>query len=201
LQDIAFDPNTGRIYSYLPQVGKVAYFDPATGIPTLICMPNANPRAKELSGLFFGMDGILYILTIDGKYYAGNVITGMVSPITQTTLPLLNNNLRGDMASCVPALAGRISRSALSKTSSIEAFPNPIRQNMLLLKIKPEKASRGSEIVITDSKGFVVLKKKADLIDGMNQLRVDISNLPKGLYILSTVDAQHNSTQTKFMRE
>jgi hypothetical protein len=48
-----------------------------------------------------GDDGKLFILTIDGKYYKGNPDNGVVSLIAQTTLPLLGNNLRGDMASCV----------------------------------------------------------------------------------------------------
>jgi hypothetical protein len=108
-QDIAYNPANGNIYTFLPGAGtaptpgKIVRFNPSSNSPSLICIdpPAPNTPTMDLSGLFFGKDTALYILTIDGNYYKGDVATGEISLITQTALPLLSNNLRGDMASCV----------------------------------------------------------------------------------------------------
>ncbi|HXB05657.1 MAG TPA: hypothetical protein VNW04_01040, partial [Puia sp.] len=108
LQDIAFNPANGHIYTYFrapgttPTTGILAWFDPAAGIPSFTCMIPAQPNipTNDLSGLYFGSDSALFILTTDGKYYKGDVNTGMISLVAQTALPLENGNLRGDMASC-----------------------------------------------------------------------------------------------------
>ncbi|HXB95125.1 MAG TPA: hypothetical protein VNU70_08200, partial [Puia sp.] len=108
LQDIAFNSANGNIYTYFrapgaaPTPGLIAWFNPADN-PTLTCMPPAqlNVPTDDLSGLYFGNDSSLFILTIDGKYYKANTTSGMISLVAQTSLPLLNGNLRGDMASCV----------------------------------------------------------------------------------------------------
>jgi hypothetical protein len=60
-----------------------------------------NPQLANLAGMFFGPQNVLYILTTDGKYYAGNIFSGVITEVTQTQLPLISGNLRGDMASCV----------------------------------------------------------------------------------------------------
>src|SRR4030095_7087477 len=97
-----FDRN---IYSFFPAIGggKIAWFNPTSVKPAFTCInpSQQNITTTDLSGLFFSMDSSLLILTIDGKLYKGNVGTGIIKLVTQTTLPLQNNNLRGDMASCV----------------------------------------------------------------------------------------------------
>lgn len=201
LQDIAFDAATGRMYTYFPQTGKLAFFYPSLAEPMMFCLNNAptNTPAKDLAGLYFGKDGLLYILTVDGNYYTGKTTTGEVTLVTKTTLPLLNGNLRGDMASCVPPTT--ITNPIYPRSPFIWAYPNPIKNNLLLVKIQAPKASLGSDIQITDSKGFIMLRKKADFTEGINQLMIDIGRLPKGIYILSATDVQRNKTYTKFLRE
>ena len=133
LQDIAFNIGDGSIYTFLPGIGgangKIASFDPSNSSPQFNCISPAtpNPATADLAGLFFGPDTSLFILTTDGKYYKGNVQTGTISLVTQTTLPLENGNLRGDMASCTgkkqlqsfkgcPGLAVAITRPGINST-------------------------------------------------------------------------------------
>ena len=133
LQDIAFNPANGAIYTFLPGIGgvngKIAWFNPNNVVPLINCItpPAPNPATADLSGLFFAADTSLKILTTDGKYYTGNVHTGAITLVTQTTLPLLNNNLRGDMASCLgkkklrpfdgcPGLALAVTRPGFNST-------------------------------------------------------------------------------------
>jgi len=108
LQDIAFNPFDGHIYTFMPgpgrtpAPGKIAWFNPVDS-PTFNCINPAQPNipTRDMAGLFFGKDSALYMLTIDGKYYKGNPHTGAISLVAQTALPLLDSNLRGDMASCI----------------------------------------------------------------------------------------------------
>lgn len=133
VQDIAFNPANRSLYTYLPGPngtgGKIAYFNPSAGTPSMTCINPAQPNipTTDLSGLFFNKDTALFILTIDGKYYKGNVTTGAIELVAQTTLPLENNNLRGDMASCLgikkpapfkgcPGLALAITRPGINST-------------------------------------------------------------------------------------
>ncbi|HLZ89699.1 MAG TPA: hypothetical protein VKQ52_20740, partial [Puia sp.] len=136
LQDIAYDPNNGNIYSYIrapgndPTPGLLAWFNPADS-PRFTCMmpAQANIPTHDLAGLYFGSDSSLFILTTDGKYYRGNVNTGMISLVTQTSLPLMNGNLRGDMASCAgkkplvafdncPGVSVAVTRTGINSTNS-----------------------------------------------------------------------------------
>lgn len=163
LQDIAWNPVNGNIYTYIPAPGtnptpgKMAWFNPNAANPAFTCIdpPQPNIPTNDLSGLYFGTDTMLYILTIDGKYYKGNVQTGTISLVTQTTLPLLNGNLRGDMASCAgkkatalvpftgcPGVSVAITRPGINSTvapyhiytitnaGAIQATGNPITQQM-----------------------------------------------------------------------
>jgi hypothetical protein len=107
LQDLAFDVSNGLIYTYLPGAngtgGTIGWFDPSSSDPVFNCITpsSPNPATADLSGLFFNVNNTLFILTTDGKYYKANVQTGSISLVTQTSLPLQDGNLRGDMASCV----------------------------------------------------------------------------------------------------
>ena len=157
LQDIAFNIGDGSIYTFLPGIGgangKIASFDPSNPSPQFNCISPAtpNPPTADLSGLFFSPDTSLFILTTDGKYYKGNVQTGAISLVTQTTLPLQNGNLRGDMASCLgkkqlhpfegcPGLALAITRPGINSTgghtrSILSILPMEIFRLLVILSI------------------------------------------------------------------
>jgi len=74
LQDIAFNPANGNIYTYFRAPGAtatpglLAWFNPANN-PTFTCMmpAQANIPTNDLSGLYFGADSALFILTTDGR--------------------------------------------------------------------------------------------------------------------------------------
>lgn len=108
LQDIAYNPINGNIYTYFrspaatPTSGVIGWFNPSVN-PTFTCMTPAqpNPPTDDLAGLYIGSDNALFILTIDGKYYKGDINTGTISQVAQTALPLESGSLRGDMASCI----------------------------------------------------------------------------------------------------
>jgi len=136
LQDIAFNPANGNIYTFIPApgtsptTGKIAWFNPENN-PVFTCMDPAQPNipTNDLSGLFFSDDGSLFILTTDGKYYKGDVNTGSIHLVAQSVLPLLNGNLRGDMASCTgkkqlvpftncPGVSVAITRPGINRTVS-----------------------------------------------------------------------------------
>jgi hypothetical protein len=131
-QDIAFNPADGRVYTYFPAAGKIAYFDLSSGELKCLTPATPNPTAQELAGLFIGSKGALYILTTDGKYYKGNMATGVVALVSQTNLPLESGRLRGDMASCLesggitqlraftgcPGIAVAITRPGLNNTQA-----------------------------------------------------------------------------------
>jgi len=204
LQDIAWNPVNGNIYTYIPAPGtnptpgKMAWFNPNVANPVFTCMdtPQPNTPTNDLSGLYFGMDSMLYILTIDGKYYKGNVQTGAISLVTQTTLPLLNGNLRGDMASCIGAMP---TARQDQPDNPARIAPNPVSGNQVLVEVQADENVR-VQVKIMDARGTYVKATAMDLAPGLNQFRLDLSGLRQGLYTAILTYPSGKRTVIKFIK-
>ena len=220
-QDIAYNPEDGRIYSYIqsapsPAPGKLASFRTGGRFLILHCINPEHPNepTQDLSGMHAGDDGKLFILTTDGKYYQGNPNNGAVSLIAQTDLPLLGNNLRGDMASCVKHKehhyyhreAGEIAENnndsdndAGDEELAVKVLPNPVGGDEVTVFVNsPDQTS--VELRVMDVSGNVNRTVKQSLIKGDNQLRVPVKNLKSGMYAIVLVFPSGRTSATKFIR-
>jgi len=216
LQDLAFDPLNNNIYTTIPAQAnspapaKIARFNPGAETPVLNCINPRQPNVPitDLSGLYFGNNGRLFILTIDGKFYRGNVRNGVITLITQTALPLTGNNLRGDMASCV--IKGFHHRPGDEDDKDddednnhgadrVRIVPNPVKDNGIVVSINAEESAR-VQIQLMSSTGNTALTKTIFVEQGSNQIPMDISTLNKGLYTVVLTYPTGKITATKFIR-
>ena len=81
------------------------------------------------------------------------------------------------------------------KTTNINTFPNPTQAS---LNINFDASQAGVVIMsFTDMLGRVILQKKSDAIEGINNVSVDLSGLRKGLYIITFTDSNNNITSQR----
>ena len=159
-----------------------------------------------------GDDGKLFILTTDGKYYEGNPKTGVVSLIAQTTLPLLGNNLRGDMASCVKHKEHHDYHREAEESDdndsdndtgdeeiAVKVLPNPVGGDEVTVFVNSQEQT-SVELRVMDVSGNVNRTIKESLIKGDNQLRVPVKNLKSGMYAIVVVFPSGRTSATKFIR-
>jgi len=216
-QDIAYNPEDGRIYTYIqsapsPAPGKLASFRTGGRFLILHCInpEHQNEPTQDLSGMHAGDDGKLFILTTDGKYYQGNPNNGVVSLIAQTNLPLLGNNLRGDMASCVKhkehhdyhreAEESDVNDSdAGDEELAVKVLPNPVGGDEVTVFVNSQEQT-SVELRVMDVSGNVNRTIKQSLIKGDNQLRVPVKNLKSGMYAIVLVFPSGRTSATKFIR-
>lgn len=205
LQDLSFNPVNGIIYTVIPTDGvspipaKIGWFDPGAVVPVLNCInpPQPNVPIHDLSGLYSDSTGTLYILTTDGKFYSGDVSTGVISQVSQTTLPLLGNNLRGDMASCVGAspITGRQGVSA----DLVRVVPNPARGNQVVLSVHSDENVR-VQVQIMDARGNRMQSVTISLAPGPNQFRLNVSGLQQGFHSAIVLYPSGRRTIVKFLK-
>lgn len=217
LQDMAFNPRNGRIYTYIqtgasPAPGKLAYFRQVGRSLVLTCVNPASPNiaTQDLSGMHADSEGNLFILTIDGKYYTANPVNGVITEVAQTGLPLLSNNLRGDMASCVPkSKNGNHGRDddgsswdedpGVAMQAGMWIAPNPVEGNELSLNVHSLEQS-DVELRIIDANGKLIQTRKISLARGENQFKVQLIRPGKGMYAAVLVYPSGRTSTSKFIR-
>lgn len=215
LQDISFDPVNGNIYTIIPaeanepSPAKIVHFNPRAKFPVLHCInpPQSNIPIADLSGLFSGENGRLFILTTDGKYYRGNVHNGVIKLIGQTALPLLGNNLRGDMASCVskeghqnPDDEDDVGHSGNDHhNGTIRISPNPVREDQMEVSVTAGENTR-VQMQILGGAGNLLSGRAIHLVQGSNQFTVDASRLHKGFYSLVLIYPSGERKTEKFLK-
>jgi hypothetical protein len=96
-------------------------------------------------------------------------------------------------------LDGKVQYSEIVKSycSTIETFaswPNPFRDR-LSINITTDKPSQAL-IKVTDSKGAMVKLQKANIVQGNNQITVEVNFLPSGLYQISATWSNGQSRKT-----
>lgn len=219
LQDIAFNPQDGKIYTYIqtrpdqPSPGKLSYFDPDNSYPTLNCI---NPRftnvaTMDLSGMFASGNGKIYIMTIDGKLYKGNPENGSVRLVDQTELPLLGNNLRGDMASCVrkkhyghgyghyndhDKIADLFNDDSDNR---MRINPNPVNTGEATVFVDAEESGI-AELQLLDMNSNVTIRQKWTLVKGANQLKLNTTRLASGVFSAVLVYPSGKTSVIKFIK-
>jgi hypothetical protein len=219
LQDISFDPVNHEIYTTFPtkpantSPARIGHFDPFARFPILNCITpqHPNPPAADMCGLFTGDGGGLFILTIDGKFYKADPGTGEISLITQTTLPLLGNNLRGDMASCVPKSkidddhpgAGESMHDrddeGREHTDGMRISPNPVQSGQLNVSVNSQGREQ-ARLQIIGPAGAPVQTTNIQLVPGPNQFQLDVSQLTKGIYSVILYLQSGGVNISKFVR-
>ena len=208
LQDISFDPVDHNIYTTFHargtanSPGRIGHFDPFARFPVLNCIipERPNPSMGDMAGLFSGDGGNLFILTTDGKFYRGNPHNGEIRLITQTALPLLSNNLRGDMASCIRA--GDSTNNQQNNNSDdtrMVVTPNPVQTGQINLSVTAQENAR-AKLQILSPTGVPVQIRELNLITGANQVQLDISQLRQGVYSVLLYWPSGRVSIAKFIR-
>lgn len=78
------------------------------------------------------------------------------------------------------------------KTTNVSIAPNPAK-GQVFVKLNADEA-KAITFVLVDVTGKTVLTERKNLESGFNQLPLNVSNYPQGLYFLKIVDA--NTTET-----
>ena len=118
MEDIALNPIDQKFYSYLTYpnpsntselIGRPVVIDMSTQkvsvVGTVLNSPSTNGAPnREMAGSYFDAGGNMYGVFTDGKYAQINLQTGALMNITQSSLPLDNDNLRGDLASNIAVI-------------------------------------------------------------------------------------------------
>lgn len=230
LQDISFDPVNHNIYTTFPtkptdpSPARIGHFDPFARFPVLNCITpeHPNPPIEDMCGLFSGDGGNLFILTIDGKFYKGNTKNGEISLITQTALPLLGNNLRGDMASCIPRNKmdndhpgmgegehdrddhgdndqGDNNNQGRDHDGGMRIAPNPIQSGQMSVSVNSQ-GNEQARLQIIGPNGSPVQTTNIVLVPGSNQFQLDVSQLTQGVYSAILFFASGRVNITKFVK-
>ena len=193
LQDISFDPVDHQIYTTFttsttaPGPMEIGRFDPTSGNPVLngVIPANTNPAIANMCGLFNGNAGALFILTTDGKFYKGDPATGEIGLITQTGLPLLGFNLRGDLASCVPATSTTnnptVTGNDQDRDNDMRVAPNPVQSGQVIVSVNSQGNEHG-RLQVVGPTGSPLETKNVQLSTGSNQFQLDVSQLREGIY-------------------
>jgi len=192
LQDISFDPSDHNIYTTFstrttsPAPARIGHFDPFARFPVLNCIQpqHPNPPIADMAGLF-SENGSLFILTTDGKFYQGNPQNGEIALITQTALPLQANNLRGDMASCVPANdtvnVTNSPQTAQAGNDELRISPNPVQTGRMDLSINSTENAR-VKLQILSPTGVPIQVSQLNVITGANRFQLNASQFRSGVY-------------------
>ncbi len=214
-QDLAYNPQDNRLYSYLqtgasPARGKLVSINPRRMNPVLECItPNQpNPLTQDMSGIHSATNGKLYILTIDGKYYRGNPNNGRITLIDQTDLPLLGDNLRGDLASCVKRNGHHhregeeleTERGPLQQPEYLRLAPNPVTGSEMSVYVNADLQTN-AELRVVDASGNTVHARRITLVEGDNQVRLNLPDLRRGTYALTINFPGGRSRSSKFIRQ
>jgi len=216
LQDISFDPVNHHIYttfstrSTSPAPARIGHFNPFARFPVLNCITpeHQNPPIADMAGLFSGDGGNLFILTTNGKFYRGNPHNGEIRLITQTALPLLAHNLRGDMASCIPGRdtaqdedGDDDNRGSQNNNNDgdLHITPNPVQASQMNLSVNSGENAR-ARLQIVSPTGVPVQVRELNLVTGPNQVRLDATQLRQGVYSVILYWASGRVSIAKFIR-
>ncbi|MCB9252632.1 MAG: T9SS type A sorting domain-containing protein [Flavobacteriales bacterium] len=93
----------------------------------------------------------------------------------------------------------QIRKVTLIKTSGIVIYPSPVN-DVLTIEFNEEAINTISQIQITDMMGKVVYEKNLDNQIFQSDLKLDVSNLPKGFYNLYLFD-NRTSKVVKFLKQ
>ena len=84
-------------------------------------------------------------------------------------------------------------------SSNLVLYPNPAKDQ---INIEFETARSGKvSLEIVDSKGAIVISQSIQSVTGKNLQRIPVSTLSTGVYILRTIDAEGNTSYTKFIKQ
>jgi PKD repeat protein len=131
----------------------------------------------------------------DGTYtiwaeIAGKTTTPIVVTLDATNPNSSNNDFIVNNNTVVPKT---VSIDNASKSLSIKTFPNPV-ENQLNIALNIEKSSRVN-VEIFNLAGQLISSNSFDLQAGTQTVRINLSNLAKGSYILKVTD--HNNSHTQ----
>ncbi len=114
-------------------------------------------------------------------YYVFQGIGSCAEPLTVTTQIINDEN-------CTVNVSEQL-------LNSFTVFPNPTKNN---LTIKTANALLDTEIIISDFRGRIVLKKSVLITN--TALNIDVSNLENNIYFITLINQQNKSTQ-KFVKK
>jgi len=173
----------------LQPVDQVAYVDSTVQFIT------SSPQGSILQWQQDAGLGFINLSNV-GKYSGVNTDTLTIMHV-DTTINYNKYRCIGTSGTCADTTAKaqlvvntRIAVLNLSDESSFTVYPNPA-SDKLYISLKRNKKSECS-IRLMDMKGSIVIFKKETARHGSNLTELDLTNLAKGIYILSVVTDDMN---------
>ncbi|HEX2901388.1 MAG TPA: T9SS type A sorting domain-containing protein [Bacteroidia bacterium] len=77
----------------------------------------------------------------------------------------------------------------------LSIFPNPVTEGLLKVKFESQSDNAPLKVNILDLRGQLVHTQVFTMRSGINELDVDVSNLPAGMYIATVNNAAHTYSQ------
>lgn len=160
---------------------------------TLITWHTASEQASQRFAVQRSSDGVQWT-EIGSVPASGNSNTQKAYNFNDTN-PLVNSYYRLAQYD----VSGRIQysaalRSACGNANKFLVWPNPTQGNVFVSLTAT--TSSNAIINVYDSKGSLVKEKRATVLSGNNQITIDISSLPAGMYTITTNNnGTNNSTK------
>jgi PKD repeat protein len=136
------------------------------------------------------------LIDLSGHASVKERLVGTIAPnqlLTRTlTLDIITNDLTYACAELTVAgdaylFDNRQCINLKAEAIALQPYPNPAQDNLFIDWINP--GSEFMRIVIYNASGQVVLEKKYEqVLDGLNQIQINVSNLGAGIYFVSYFD-------------
>jgi hypothetical protein len=84
--------------------------------------------------------------------------------------------------------------NSIAELTITEVYPNPVKNN-ITIKIHSPKAEKAN-VVITDATGKVILQQNCALTQGVNNIKMQMSSIAKGNYLLKVICASGCESKT-----
>ena len=190
---VALCPSENAILIPKNYVGKIANWQYSYGIsPIWYDLPGTEGQTT---------------LTVNGSSITGTIFYRVVV-VTEKGLCVGYASVAYSTAFRINIKAGCLSPDGSLVSNNIQTdqhltiqkvYPNPA-SNLVSLEI--ESYTEGvTQIDIMDITGRQVLKQTAALIEGMNSISLDISQLSKGVFIVKMTDSQNQKAMVKIVKE
>lgn len=133
---------------------------------------------------------------------AGNSSEALHYSFSDSELPLYNQQLyyrlvlidKDDVISYESTIVVKLS---INKSYDVLLYPNPVHQMANINVVSPR--SEVIKVVLTDLLGKVLFSRSNNIVEGENQISIDVSGLPAGAYVL-LLQGQELNKRMKFLK-
>ena len=122
------------------------------------------------------------------------------------TLNVIITDINGCTSSCAIEVecedkAQALVQSAPSENwvSNISTYPNPVSDN-LMIQLESNTSDHKDELLVVNALGQIIKMQNVEVLKGKNLFRIDVSNIPQGIYFIQFSDSTIDEQMIKFIK-